>query len=109
MKKTINQAVYNADRLFHDRRLDRYFKNELSNVLKKADVKVEENYGMDFILQRKIDQHSQMYQFNSSSVNIEKIISFLCKGEVYILMSILRIGVPRAVTDTASTGKASFD
>lgn len=62
-------------------------------------------YGMDFVLQKPIEQHPLMARFNTSSVNTEKIISFLYKGQVYILTSILRIGAPGAITDTASTGK----
>lgn len=59
----------------------------------------------DFVIQRRIEQNQQYSMFNASSVNTEKIISFLFKGKVYILTSILRVGAPGAITDTASTGK----
>ena len=64
-----------------------------------------DEYGQDYIIQKCIVQHPQYSQFNPSSVNTEKIISFLFKGKVYILTSILRVGAPGAHTDTASTGR----
>lgn len=69
------------------------------------DQEIVDSYGRNFIVQKKIDQQKTLSQFNSSSVNTEKIISFLYKGEVFILTSILRVGEPGAVTDTASTGR----
>lgn len=64
-----------------------------------------DEYGRDYIIQKCIIQHPQYKMFNSSSVNTEKIISFLFKGKVYILTSILRVGAPGSHIDTASTGK----
>lgn len=70
-----------------------------------VDHRLLELYGKDFLIQRRILQHPQYSRFNESSVNTEKIISFLYKGDVYILTSILRIGAPGACTDTASGGR----
>ncbi len=64
-----------------------------------------EEYGRDFLIQKRILQHPQYSRFNETSVNTEKIISFLYKGNVHILTSILRVGAPGACTDTASGGR----
>lgn len=68
------------------------------------DKSILDEYRQDYVIQECIVQHSQYEEFNSSSVNTEKIISFLFKGNVYILTSILRVGAPGSCTDTASTG-----
>lgn len=65
---------------------------------------IEATYKRDFIIQAKIKQHKIHKDFNKSSVNTEKIISMLFNGKVYILTSILRVGAPGAIVDTASTG-----
>lgn len=65
---------------------------------------IENTYKKDFIFQTKIKQHKIHGSFNESSVNTEKIISMLFNGKVYILTSILRVGAPGSIVDTASTG-----
>ena len=62
-------------------------------------------YNKNYIVQKQLKQSKKYAQFNESSVNTEKIISFLFKGEVYILTSMLRVGAEGSITDTASTGE----
>lgn len=59
----------------------------------------------NYIVQKIIKQHSETAAFNPSSVNTEKILSFLFKGEVYILSAHMRVGSPNSFTDNASGGK----
>ena len=61
--------------------------------------------GKNFILQRIIKQSEELASFNASSVNTEKILSFLFHGEVYILASFIRVGAPDSIVDNASGGK----
>ena len=63
--------------------------------------KLEKN----FVLQRVIRQSDELAVFNPSSVNTEKMLSFLYKGEVFILASFLRVGAPDSIVDNASGGK----
>ena len=69
------------------------------------DEEVLLEFDKNYIIQDCITQHKILNSFNESSVNTEKIISFLHRGEVYILTSILRVGEKGAITDTASTGR----
>lgn len=68
------------------------------------DTDVLAGFGKNFIVQKPIVQSQQYSRFNNSSVNTEKIISFLFDGNVYILTSMLRVGAPGAITDSASSG-----
>lgn len=67
--------------------------------------KILSEYNKNFIIQKQLLQDKTYAQFNKSSVNTEKIISFLHNGEVFILTSMLRVGAAGAITDTASTGE----
>lgn len=59
----------------------------------------------NFIIQKIIKQHQETAAFNPSSVNTEKILSFLFKGEVFILSAHMRVGSPDSYIDNASGGK----
>ena len=69
---------------------------------------VFDKHNKNFIVQKRIIQSSETAHFNPTSVNTEKVVSFLYKGEVFILSSILRIGAPDAITDAASDGRGFF-
>ena len=59
----------------------------------------------NFIVQKIIKQHSEMAAFNPSSVNTEKILSFLFKGEVFVISSLMRVGSEDSIIDNACGGK----
>ena len=60
--------------------------------------------GTNFIIQKIIRQSPQMARFNPSSVNTEKIVSFLFQGEVFILSTIVRVGALGSITDNVGEG-----
>lgn len=62
------------------------------------DKKIGE-YGNNYIVQEKIEQHENLAKFNASSVNILRITSLYWKENVYILGSILRVGAPGSFCD----------
>lgn len=59
----------------------------------------EGNRGGDCLVQEFIGQHPVLASFNPTSVNTIRIISFVFKGKVHILSSILRIGAEGAYVD----------
>lgn len=59
----------------------------------------------NYVVQKIIKQHPETAAFNPSSVNTEKILSFLFKGEVFVLSAHMRVGAPDSFTDNASGGK----
>ena len=62
----------------------------------------------NFIVQRRIIQSDETAVFNPSSVNTEKVVSFMFKGEVHILSAIMRVGAEGSVTAAAASGKGYF-
>ena len=55
----------------------------------------------DFVIQEKVEQHPFFNQFNKSSVNIVRVISFRHKGEIKILSVSIRYGIEGAFTDVS--------
>lgn len=55
----------------------------------------------DFVIQEKVHQHPFFNQFNKSSVNILRVISFRHKGEIKILSASIRYGIEGAFTDVS--------
>ena len=55
----------------------------------------------DFVIQEKVKQHPFFDQFNKSSVNILRVISFRHKGEIKILSVSIRYGIEGAFTDVS--------
>lgn len=66
--------------------------------------KIFSSFGDNFIVQRKIKQHPVLAQFNPTSVNTIRTISFLFDNEVHILSSALRIGGKGSKVDNFSQG-----
>lgn len=62
----------------------------------------------NFIVQKRIIQSQETAAFNPSSVNTEKVVSFMFEGEVHILSSIMRVGAEGSITDAAASGKGYF-
>ena len=61
----------------------------------------EYSNGGGFMLQRCIKQHDFLRQFNESSVNVFRIITFRHKGEYHLLSVSLRYGIEGSATDVA--------
>ena len=66
---------------------------------------MSEYKGCSFIVQRMITQSIETAALNPSSVNTEKVLSFMFKGQVYILSAHMRVGAPDSFTDNAGGGK----
>lgn len=66
--------------------------------------KIISNCGENFIVQKLIRQHPVLAQFNPTSVNTIRTISFLFDNEVHILSSALRIGGKGSKVDNFSQG-----
>lgn len=78
------------------------------NAMLVTEANIDEVFKMlnkNYVVQRIIKQHKETAAFNPSSVNTEKILSFLYKGEVFILSAHMRVGAPDSFTDNASGGK----
>lgn len=61
----------------------------------------------NFVIQEEINQHKILNQINKTSVNTIRPITFFDGKEVYILSSILRMGINGAKTDSESSGGIS--
>ncbi len=71
----------------------------------KPDEVFDKMQGTSYVVQKRIIQNKEMAAFNPSSVNTEKILSFLFKGEVFVLSAHMRVGAPDSFTDNAGGGK----
>lgn len=75
-------------------------------LIKSADILTTiSEMGKNYVVQKRVNQSAEMASFNSSSVNTEKLLSFLFHGEVHILTAHLRVGAPNAIVDNACGGK----
>ncbi len=50
------------------------------------------SYGRNFIVQEKLPQHPVMASFNPNCLNTFRIMTFLHRGQVYVLSTVLRVG-----------------
>lgn len=64
-------------------------------------TKILKSRKSDFVIQEKVEQHPFFNQFNKSSVNILRVISFRHKGEIKILSVSIRYGIEGAFTDVS--------
>lgn len=58
----------------------------------------------DVVCQRIIKQHSELNRLNKTSVNTLRLLTFVFKGKVHLLSSILRMGINGARVDNACQG-----
>lgn len=65
-------------------------------------------YGRNFIVQEKMTQHPALAALNPSSLNTVRIMTFLFRGEVHILSTILRVGGKNSEVDNFSQGGFQF-
>jgi hypothetical protein len=63
-------------------------------------------YVKNFIIQRQIEQHSYYKEFNQSSVNTVRLLTFRSVSDesISILHSILRVGATGSITDNQASG-----
>lgn len=63
-------------------------------------------YKRDFVIQEYVKQHSFYYQFNSSSLNTVRILTYrsLRNEEIVILQRVFRIGRPGSIVDNQASG-----
>lgn len=80
-------------------------KDEDSNHLKN----ILNSYKSDFVIQRKLKQHEELNQINSSSINTVRVVSFLYHGKVQILSFFLRVGNIGVTVDNLSSGGISIN
>lgn len=65
------------------------------------------NGGKNYIIQKKIKQHSIMARLNETSLNTFRVMTLLFGNEVFILSSIVRMGRMGSLTDNSSGGGIS--
>lgn len=58
----------------------------------------------DFVIQKVIEQHEYLSNFNKTSLNTVRVLSFLFEGEVHVLYMVLRVGKDGMRVDNASSG-----
>lgn len=63
-------------------------------------------YRENFIIQTKLNQHSYMSQFNETSLNTLRVVTYrsVKTGKIHIIGSIIRIGAKGACVDNAHAG-----
>ena len=63
-------------------------------------------YHKNYILQKVIEQHPFYKKFNSTSVNTVRMLTYRSPRDeqVYLLHSVLRVGVPGLITDNQASG-----
>lgn len=83
-------------------RLIKFF--DKSNLTPEEIKKTFHELGANFIIQEVVKQHPVLASLNESSLNTIRIVSFLFKGEVHILSSILRVGAKGARVDNIGAG-----
>jgi hypothetical protein len=65
---------------------------------------IEAQYGANFIIQEKINQHALMAQVHPDSVNTIRMVTFRWKNEIRVLLAFARFGRDGKLTDNAGTG-----
>lgn len=75
-----------------------------SELQEKTMDKLLKQYKGNFIIQKLIVQNDFFKQFNKNSVNTMRIVTFLFKGNFYVLSSFLRIGGKNSRLDNVSSG-----
>jgi hypothetical protein len=66
-------------------------------------------FGEDFIIQEKVQQHAEMSRLNPTSLNTLRILSLLYGNEVIILYAVVRIGRKDRVVDNETAGGINAD
>ncbi|MDD4159787.1 MAG: sugar-transfer associated ATP-grasp domain-containing protein [Synergistaceae bacterium] len=83
-------------------------KNIRLYTLKQEFLLIFDDYSSDYLIQKKVEQHDAFSKFNKSSVNTFRVMSWFDGVDVYILLAILRVGMPGSVVDNISGGGFAF-
>lgn len=83
------------------------FTDNYQNTGEKEFGQVLKDYGKNFIIQKKVEQHEILSSLNPTSLNTLRIVSHLKNNKVSILSSIVRMGVRGAIIDNSSAGGIS--
>lgn len=68
-----------------------------------------QEYGMNFILQEKIEQHEDMARLNPDSVNTLRVLTYRRENEVIVLYAVIRIGRKGKMVDNETAGGINAD
>lgn len=63
-----------------------------------------QSFKRNFVVQKLVRQHAFMSQFNATSLNTIRIVTFLFKGEVHLLSGFVRLGKAGSKLDNVSAG-----
>ena len=66
-------------------------------------------FGKNFIVQEKVEQHAEMSRLNPSSLNTVRVLSYLREKDVIILYAVVRIGRKDRVVDNETAGGINAD
>ncbi len=76
-----------------------------SDELSEADISaLFDEYGQNFIVQKKMSQHAVLAAFNPNSLNTIRVMTFLYKDKVHVLNAVLRVGGGTNEVDNVSQG-----
>lgn len=74
--------------------------NNVSLITDVSNLKnILNNYKKNYIIQKRLIQHDEFSKFNSSSVNIVRLISLRFDNKIQVIQSALRVGAPGSFTD----------
>lgn len=71
--------------------------------------KLIKDYGSNFIIQEKVEQHRLMSKLNHTSLNTLRVLSFRRGTEVFILYAVVRIGRKGKSVDNETAGGINAD
>ena len=83
------------------------FKDNAGNTAETAFGQLLDEYGKNYIIQQKVEQHEIMAGLNPTSLNTFRVMSYLNSKEVAILSVIVRMGREGSITDNSTTGGIS--
>lgn len=68
-----------------------------------------DEYGKNFIIQEKIEQHVEMSKLNPTSLNTLRVLSYRDENDVHILYAVVRIGRKGKTVDNETAGGINAD
>ncbi|OKZ18443.1 MAG: hypothetical protein BHV81_07940 [Butyricimonas synergistica] len=80
------------------------FDSKLDSDIKELFEKLTINEKSSWILEEQIIQSQEMAQWNSSSVNTVRVLSFLNKGKFHVITPFFRTGRKGSIVDNAGSG-----
>lgn len=74
------------------------------NAQRFAELLVDDNPYSEYLLQPLIQQHPQLNQFNSNTLNTVRVVTFREGSRIHLIGATLRMGVGNMITDNRSGG-----